>query len=171
MLLKEIVIVDDCKEWRRIVCSILQTRPELRIIAEATDGAEAVQNAEELKPDLVLLDIGLPRLNGINAAEQIFEVSPASKILFLSGINDPDVMQVALRSGASGYVCKHNAGAELLPAVLAALDGSPTMSDELVSSGVFESLFQRDRSAVSEVADPEKTARQAEQSEGIQSRL
>ena len=56
MLLKEIVVVDDCKEWRRIVCSILQTRPELRIIAEATDGAEAVQNAEELQPDLVLLE-------------------------------------------------------------------------------------------------------------------
>jgi DNA-binding NarL/FixJ family response regulator len=171
MLLREIVVVDDCKEWRRIVSSILGTKPELRVIAEATDGAEAVQNAEELRPDLIVLDIGLPRLNGINAAEEIFEVSPASKILFLSGISDPDVVQVALSTGASGYVHKHNAATDLLPAVLAALDGARTENDGLLSSSVIESLFQRNRSAVSEVADPEKTARQAEHSEGIQSSL
>jgi DNA-binding NarL/FixJ family response regulator len=154
MRVREIVIVDDCEEWRRTVSSILQTQPELRVVAEAIDGAEGIQNAKELKPDLILLDIGLPALNGINAAERISEVSPASKILFLSGISDPDVVQVALGTGASGYVHKHNAGTELLPAVLAALASSPPKSDEVLFPRVIESRFPCDRNAFSEVADP-----------------
>ena len=168
MPIREIIVVDDCKEWRRTVSSILQTRPELHVIAEATDGAEGVQYTQELKPDLIVLDIGLPKFNGIKAAKRIVEVSPASKVLFLSGIDDPDVVNIALRTGASGYVHKHNAGTDLLPAVLAALDGSPTKTDEGPPSSVLNSLFPTDRSAVSEGADQERTARQAEHSVGIQ---
>jgi DNA-binding NarL/FixJ family response regulator len=145
-----IVVVDDCKEWRRTICSLLQTRPELRIIAEATDGVDGVQKADELKPDLIVLDIGLPRLNGIEAAKLISEVSPVSKILFLSGVDDPDVEQVALATGASAYVYKCNAATELLSAVLAILRGSPRKSYES-SSGVMESTLPNDRSAVSAV--------------------
>jgi CheY-like chemotaxis protein len=71
-----VLVVDDYEPWRQKVCSMLQTRAELIIVAEVGDGLAAVQTAEELKPDLILLDIGLPKLNGIQAARQIRRVSP-----------------------------------------------------------------------------------------------
>ena len=79
-----ILVVDDFKDWLRQVRLLLQPRPKSHVIAEASDGLEAVQKAEDLKPDLILLDIGLPKLNGIEAARQIRQRSPSSKIIFLS---------------------------------------------------------------------------------------
>ena len=79
-----ILVVEDHEPFRRFVCSTLAKRPEMHIVAEATDGLEAVQKAEELQPDLILFDVGLPKLNGIEAARRIRTVSPESKILFVS---------------------------------------------------------------------------------------
>jgi DNA-binding NarL/FixJ family response regulator len=124
MGISRILVVDDFEPWRRTVCSILETEPGLRVIAEAGDGLEAVQKAKQMKPDLILLDIGLPRLNGIRASALILEVSPTSKILFLSGLDDAEVVQAALRAGGSGYVQKVNALTELIPAVLGSQRGS-----------------------------------------------
>ena len=101
-----ILLVDDYKDWRDQVRLLLQERPEWQIIFEASDGFEAVQKAEELKPDLILLDIGLPGLNGIEAARRIRQLSPNSKIIFLSMETSLDVVQVALSTGAEGYVRK-----------------------------------------------------------------
>ena len=85
--------------------SLLQARPAHgKVIAEASDGLEAVQKSEELKPDLVLLDIGLPKLNGIEAARRIRQLSPNSKIIFLSQVNDSEIVQAGLSTGALGYV-------------------------------------------------------------------
>jgi CheY-like chemotaxis protein len=95
---------------------------------EACDGAEAVQQAQELQPDLILLDIGLPTLNGIEAARRIRKVSTMSKILFVSGNRSTDVVEEALSTGASGYVVKSNAGSELLPAIEAVLRGKQFVS-------------------------------------------
>ena len=95
-----ILIVDDYENWRRQVRLLLQARPEWQVICEASDGSEAVQKAEELKPDLILLDIGLPTLNGIEVARRIRQLSPNSKIVFLSQDNSLDVVQVALSTGA-----------------------------------------------------------------------
>jgi DNA-binding NarL/FixJ family response regulator len=92
---------------------MLGKRPELQIVGEVTDGLEAVQKVEELQPDLIILDIGLPSLNGIEAARRIRKVSPGSKILFLSQESSVDVVQEALRTGALGYVVKSDAGSEL----------------------------------------------------------
>lgn len=103
----------------------------LCVIGHVTDGLEAVQRAEELQPDLILLDIGLPRLNGIEAARQIRCVSPRSKIVFLSQIHCPDVAREALGTGARGYVIKSDAGAELLAAVEAVLLGKQFASKRL----------------------------------------
>jgi DNA-binding NarL/FixJ family response regulator len=89
----------------------------LQVIGEASDGLEAVQKAEELKPDLILLDIGLPTLNGIEAARQIRKLAPESKILFVSQESSADLVQEALSLGAWGYVAKTRAGSELLVAV------------------------------------------------------
>ena len=99
-----ILVVDDFAHWKRQVRSLLQARPECRVIAEASDGSEAVQKAEELKPDLILLDIGLPNLNGIEAARGYDKLSPNSKIVFLTQNNDLDIAQEALSTGAQGYV-------------------------------------------------------------------
>ena len=99
-----ILVVDDFEDWRRQVRFLFQARPQWQIIAEVSDGSEAVQKAAELKPDLILLDIGLPRLNGIEAARQIRQLSPSSKIVFLHMYNSPDVVQAALGTGALGCV-------------------------------------------------------------------
>jgi DNA-binding NarL/FixJ family response regulator len=126
-----ILIADDYEGWRRQVRLLFQERPEWQVIAEALDGSEAVQKAEELKPDLILLDIGLPRLNGIEAARRIQQLSPGSKIIFLSLHNSLDVVQAALSTGARGYVRKTEAQSELLPAVDAVLRGKQYVSSSL----------------------------------------
>jgi DNA-binding NarL/FixJ family response regulator len=117
------MVVDDFKDWRLKVCSILEQSQELLVVGEASDGAEAVQKAQELQPDLIVLDIGLPKLNGIEAAPRMSELSPGSRILFLSQDNDADSIQAALSAGACGYVHKLSAGTELLSAVAAVLQG------------------------------------------------
>ena len=93
------------------------------------DGPEAVQKAEELNPDLILLDMGLPKLNGIEAARQIRQRSPNSEIIFLSQNNNLDVVRAALGTGALGFVRKTDAGDELLPAVDAVLRGEQFISN------------------------------------------
>jgi len=104
----------------------------LQIICEVSDGLEAVQKAEELQPDLVLLDIGLPNLNGIEAARRIRELSPKSRILFVSEDRSWDIAGEALRTGANGYVVKSDAASELLPAVEAVLQGKQFVSSGLI---------------------------------------
>jgi DNA-binding NarL/FixJ family response regulator len=126
-----ILIADDHEGWRRRVRSLLQARPEWHVIAEALDGSEAIHKAEELKPDLVVLDIGLPRLNGIEAARQIRQLSPSSKIIFLSVYNSLDVVEAALSTSALGYVHKTDAQNELLAAVDAVLRGKQFVSSSL----------------------------------------
>ncbi len=102
------------KNWRRQVHSLLQARPTWQIIAEASDGSEAVRKAEEWKPDLILLDIGLPNLSGVEAARQIRQRSPNSKIIFLSQNSDLDIFRAALGTGALGYVRKTDAQKETI---------------------------------------------------------
>jgi len=126
-----ILIADDFKDWRRQVLLLFQARPEWQVIAEADDGPEAIQRAEELKPDLILLDIGLPKQNGIEAARRIRRLSPSSKIVFLSQNNALDIVRAALSTGAQGYVCKTDAGSELVPAVDAVLRGKQFVSSSL----------------------------------------
>ena len=126
-----VLIVDDYEGWRRQVRSLFQARPEWQVMAEAVDGPEAIQKAEELKPDLIVLDIGLPKLNGIEAARRIRQLFPISKVVFLSQNNDLDVVRAALDTGALGYVCKTDAQNELLPAVDAALRGKQFVSSSL----------------------------------------
>ena len=101
---------------------------EFQIVSEVSDGLEAVQKAEELQPDLILFDVGLPTLNGIEAARRIRKLSPESKILFVSQESSADVVQEALRLGALGYIAKTDAGSELLTAVEAICQGRPFVS-------------------------------------------
>jgi DNA-binding NarL/FixJ family response regulator len=126
-----VLVVEDFEELRRLVCSTLCKNPKLQVVGEASDGLEAVQKAEELQPDLIVLDLGLPTMNGIEAARQIRQLAPKSKILFLSQESSADVVEEALRSGGRGYVLKTRAGVDLLAAVEAVLEGR-----QFVSSGL-----------------------------------
>jgi DNA-binding NarL/FixJ family response regulator len=131
-----ILVVDDFEPFRAFVFSAFAKAPELRIICEASDGLEAVQKAQELKPDLVLLDIGLPTLNGIEAAYRIRKLSPHSRILFVSQESSADVVEQALSSGAMGYVVKAHAASDLLAAVQAVREGRKFVSNANGLSGI-----------------------------------
>ena len=121
MPLIRVLVVEDFEPFRRFICSTLEKKSELQVVCEVSDGLEAVQKAEELQPDLILLDIGLPTLNGIEAARQIRKLAPEAKIIFVSQESSADVVQEALSLGALGYVVKTHAGSELLAAVDAVL--------------------------------------------------
>ena len=97
-----VVVVEDHEQFRRFICSTLEKAPELQVVGIVSDGLAAVQKAEELQPDLILLDIGLPTLNGIEAARRIRKLSPQSKILFVSQESSADVVREALGTGAFG---------------------------------------------------------------------
>ena len=124
-------IVDDYEPFRKFVRSTLGRRPDLQVIGEASDGLEAVRKAEELQPDLIVLDIGLPTLSGIEAARRIRKLCPECKILFMSQESSVDVAQEAFRLGAMGYVVKAHAGRELLAAVEAVCQGRRFVSKGL----------------------------------------
>ena len=118
-----ILLVDDHDAFRRYVSSMLQERANLQIIGEAGDGLQAVKQAKALQPDVILLDIGLPGINGIEAARQIGGVASEARIVFLTQESSPEVIQEAFDLGAWAYIIKAQAGAELLPAVEAVSRG------------------------------------------------
>jgi DNA-binding NarL/FixJ family response regulator len=126
-----VLVVDDFAQWQHYICTTLQKEPGLEIVGQASDGLEAVQKAEQLKPDLILMDIGLPTLNGIEAAHRIREVSPNSKVLFVSENRSREIAEEALANGAGGYVVKTDAGSELLTAIKAVLEGRRFISASL----------------------------------------
>ena len=130
-LSRRILVVDDSEPFRKFVCSVLKAIPNLQIVGEATDGLEAVHKAQQLQPDLILLDIGLPSLNGIEAARLIRKLSPESKILFGSQECSVDVVREALGTGAQGYFVKSDAGSELLEGVRAVLRGEQFIGKSL----------------------------------------
>ena len=118
-----ILVVEDFAPFRKVIRSTLGERADLQVICEVADGLEVVQKAEELKSELILLDIGLPTLNGIEAARQIRKLAPDSKIIFLTQESSADVVQEALSLGAWGYVLKCRAASDLSAAVEAAILG------------------------------------------------
>jgi DNA-binding NarL/FixJ family response regulator len=124
-----ILVVDDFALFRQFVVELLGKRPELQVVGEASDGLEALQMAGELRPDLILLDIALPSLNGIEVARQMRSLVPESKIIFLSQESSADVVQKALSLGARGYVAKLKAHVDLFAAVEAVLLGKTFVSD------------------------------------------
>jgi DNA-binding NarL/FixJ family response regulator len=124
-----ILLVDDFEMFRQFVVEMLGKRPELQVVGQASDGLEALQKAVELRPDLILLDIGLPRLNGIEVARQMRSLVPESKIIFLTQESSADVVKEALSLGARGYVTKNMALADLFSAVETVLSGMTFVSN------------------------------------------
>jgi DNA-binding NarL/FixJ family response regulator len=138
-----ILVADDYEGWRSQVRSLLQARADWQVIAEAADGPETVQKAEELKPDLILLDIGLPKLNGIEASRRLRQLSPGSKIMILSMYNSPDVVQAGFSTGALGYVRKTDVKRELLPAIDAVLQGRQFVSSSVRNHQFTDTSLQK----------------------------
>jgi DNA-binding NarL/FixJ family response regulator len=134
MSVVRVLVVDNFKGFRDAIRSMLSKHHNLEVVGEAADGLEAVHKAEELKPDLILLDLGLPSINGLEAARRIQRLSPQSKIIFASMESSTDIVQEALRSGAHGYVIKTELSSQLLPAIRAVLEGRrvvPAMADDI----------------------------------------
>jgi DNA-binding NarL/FixJ family response regulator len=130
-----VLVVDDYEPWRRFVLATLGNKPQLRVVDQAADGLQAVQIAQLQQPDLVLLDIGLPTLNGIEVARRILELSPKSKILFLSENRSLEVVEAALATGVMGYVVKSDAASDLLPAIEAVLQNKQFVSSAVTRAG------------------------------------
>jgi len=123
-----VLLVDDFEPLRKAIRLILAARPELEVIGEASDGPEAVQKAVELKPHLILLDLGLPTMNGIEVARRFRELVPESRIILFTQDSSVDFVEEARRMGASGYVVKAKAGSQLLAAVDAVLSGKQSFA-------------------------------------------
>jgi len=121
------LVVDDHEDLRKLLRWMLQEKTECVVIGEASDGLQAIEQAKELQPDLILLDLALPKLNGMEAARQIRNACPQSKIIFLSQDSSPEIVEGALLLGAAGYLLKSDA-TELPLAVDAVLRGEVFVS-------------------------------------------
>jgi two-component system, NarL family, response regulator LiaR len=130
-----ILVVDDHEVVRRAICSLLTNDSTLDVVCQTADGEQAVVKAEELQPDLVLLDISLPGISGIEAARRISRVSPNSHIIFLSQHDSLQMVEDALRAGGHGYVAKMDAGSELLKAIRSVREGKRFVSQRILSQG------------------------------------
>jgi DNA-binding NarL/FixJ family response regulator len=130
-----VLIVDDYEPFRRFLLLILQARKDLQVVSEASDGIQGVAKAQELQPDLILLDIGLPKLNGIEVAHAVRKASRNSTILFVSQENSVEMVREALNTGAHGFVVKTDAGSELLAAIDTVIGGGHFVSSDVAGHG------------------------------------
>ena len=110
-------MVDDFAPWRNYVASILRERECFDIVGEAADGHEAIEKAKELQPDLILMDIAMPKMNGIEAAGRIRDTAPNSKIVFISLEISDEVSEAALAVGAQACIAKREVRTKLLPTI------------------------------------------------------
>jgi len=130
-----VLVAEDFEPFRRFLCATIGKRDDLQTVGEVSDELEAVHKAEQLKPDLIPLNIGLPSLNGIAAARQMRKLVPESKIIFVTQESSEDVVQEALATGALGYVVKTTANGNLLAAVDAVLEGKQFVSKSMPPQG------------------------------------
>jgi|KBSMisStandDraft_5_1062788.scaffolds.fasta_scaffold830478_1 DNA-binding NarL/FixJ family response regulator len=112
-----ILLVDDFASWRSYVASVLQERECFEVVGEAADGQEAIEKATELQPDLILMDIAMPKLNGIEAARRIRDRAANSKIVFISLEISDELAEAAVAVGAQAYIAKREIRAKLLPTI------------------------------------------------------
>jgi DNA-binding NarL/FixJ family response regulator len=133
----KILVVDDFAQCRSMLRSQLEAHSGFQVIAEAINGCEAIEKAAQLHPDVVLLDIGMPLLNGLEAAPRIRRASPGSKIIFVTQQQDDDIRTAALATGAEGYLLKSDSACELVPAIHTAVGSTQPFRAAMSPSFVF----------------------------------
>jgi DNA-binding NarL/FixJ family response regulator len=138
--LHRVLVVEDHAPFRRVICKLLQQRADLQIVGEAVDGWDAVCQAEALRPDVVLLDIGLPRLSGIEAASRIRALIPDAKLMFVTIESSLEIVEQAFNGGAHGYVYKPRAVRDVLPVLDAIMRGAQFVSGGLERVALGDSL-------------------------------
>ncbi len=150
-----ILLVDDHAVIRQALRMLLEAQPEVEVVADVENGREAVQVAERLRPDVVLMDVVMPGLNGLEATRQIRKVSPSTRVVMLSGFVDEDQLLEAIRAGASGYLIKRSDVSELVLAIQTVHRGNSYFSSAL-SEGfdLTEVLYQAKRAEPKSSTDP-----------------
>ena len=126
-----ILVVDDFPQWQRFLRTKLESERNLRIIAVANNGLDGVQQAAELQPDLVLMDLSMPVMNGLDATRRIRKISPGTRIIFLTENPHRDLVLAAFEAGACGYILKSDSAADLVPGIRAVLENSRFVSASL----------------------------------------
>jgi len=129
-----VLVVDDAAHWRKFVDFIVRIDPGLEIIAEASSGYEALKKAEQLDPEVVLLDIGLPGMSGIEVCRRMLSHNPGARVVFLTQETDADIVYEALRIGATAFVAKSDAASQLVTAIHSALKSKVFISRSLLQT-------------------------------------
>jgi DNA-binding NarL/FixJ family response regulator len=137
-LIRRVLVADDYEPWRRQIDEVIRDHPQWQIAGEASNGFDAVAKARALAPDLILLDISLPGLNGIDAARQILTFAREARILFMSEHRSWDIISAAMLAGARGYIAKMEVGRDLMSAMEAIVDGR-----RVVSAALLEPVFMK----------------------------
>ena len=138
-----VFIADDHAIVREGLTALLEANPEISVVGDAADGRQAVSRAQNLHPDVVIMDISMPGLNGIDAAQQILERLPETRVIILSMLGTPEHVFRALQAGARGYLLKESAGREVLEAVLAVQAGQIYLSQPVMHTVVADYVQQR----------------------------
>ncbi len=159
-----ILIADDHELFRRGLRMVLEDEPDIEVAAEVGDGQSAVDVAAEEAPDVVVMDVRMPRLSGIEAATKIRDVLPATKILMLTISDEEDDLYEAIRAGANGYLLKEISIDEIGDAVRSVHAGqsliSPSMASKLLNE--FAAMIQREEDEKEQVPPPRLTPREME---------
>lgn len=170
-----IFLADDHTVVRDGMRSLLEAEPDLSVIGEAGDGAEAARSIETLRPDIALLDISMPGMNGLDVAQRLHDRCPAVKVIILSMVSDSESIYRAFQAGALGYLLKTSAGREVVQAVRATLAGKRYLSDQIAGALVdgyrrgtdarspLESLSPRERQLLQLHAEGRSTQEIAQQ--------
>lgn len=133
-----VLVVEDFESFRRFICDLISQDSDFEFVGEASDGIEAINKVELLKPDIVLTDVGLPKLDGMSAARSMLSVSPNSRIVFLTSNTDPQIARAALAAGAAGFVAKVDA--DELSAALQAVRGGQSYISSTIKARLAEDL-------------------------------
>jgi DNA-binding NarL/FixJ family response regulator len=139
---KSILLADDHGLVRKGLRAVLESEADMQVVGEAADGSQAVQMAAELRPNVLVMDIAMPRLNGIDAADQIIRKHPDTAVIILSMYSDEEYVMRALTAGVKGYLLKDTAEAELVNAVRAVAEGKPFFSPEIAKTLLDDYLRQ-----------------------------
>jgi DNA-binding NarL/FixJ family response regulator len=155
-----VLIVDDHPMFREGMSSLLSSLPGFQLVGEASTGEEAVRVAAEAAPDVVLMDIAMPKMNGIEATSALLDVCPAASVLVLTMYEEPESVFAALRAGARGYLLKDAESQDIARAIEAVARGDAIFGPAV--AGRLAAFFQGSRVPRSPAAFPELTARETE---------